>query len=274
MEQPPTDLAFRAVRIRGMRDGEDTAIVLAGSPGEMSSMLGTMTSERLTERLRHELESPQLAVRPVIASLVGDYTAYFGTVWEYLPQHYEGASTLYGRWSGEWVTQQLLNAATRPSRRAPGNARFSGGSREAPRYDDPTLGALSARPRPPDEELRRLAREGATRLLISVDASGVTLRACWRREVENRARPLWFGPRVSVQLLAPGDTWRPFTADGVEVDDRTHRFLVWRDDDGQRALWLFHARLAGATVAESARLALAIRPDVRDDEMHRIVAEI
>lgn len=72
------------------------ALTLVGVPGEPTTWLAHRIERRLAG------EGPVL-----IAGISGDYLGYFTTGREYVTQQYEGASSLWGRASGEWVLQQL-----------------------------------------------------------------------------------------------------------------------------------------------------------------------
>jgi len=64
-------------------------LVLGTVPGEPSVTVGARAARVLREATG--------AARAVLLGYAGDYCGYVTTPEEYLAQHYEGASTLYGR---------------------------------------------------------------------------------------------------------------------------------------------------------------------------------
>lgn len=77
-------------------------VAIAGCPFELNTEQGRRTQEALLETLR------PLGVRKVILSTHSNaYSQYVTTREEYAAQHYEGATCLFGPWSGSALTQEL-----------------------------------------------------------------------------------------------------------------------------------------------------------------------
>jgi neutral ceramidase len=74
-------------------------MVLATVPGEPSVTVGA--------RIARTLQAATGASRAVVIGYAGDYCGYVTTPEEYLAQHYEGASTLYGRNVATHITALL-----------------------------------------------------------------------------------------------------------------------------------------------------------------------
>jgi hypothetical protein len=269
MEAPPATLAFRVVRFAGTVAGAARQVVLAGMPAEVSTLLATQTAEGVRAAVR-AAHGADVDVPVVVASLVGDYAAYFGTPWEYLAQHYEGASQLWGRWVGAWSQHVVTGLATATSTRATGIARFSGGAALKPRTADPTGDPVP----PPLPRLKRLADRKHNDLEVREIGSGVwEINAAWR-DGPDPGRPLWAGPRVAVEVWEAG-AWCPLVHQGVKVTDRTHPMLVFKDD--LNGPWLFRVALDGMNLS-GGRIALRITPDLREPQkqvrVHREGAEL
>jgi hypothetical protein len=84
----PSELPLQLMRIG--------ALVIAGVPGEMTTMAG----RRLREALKKQYDQARPVSRPVesvvISGYANAYSQYITTPEEYAMQHYEGASTLFG----------------------------------------------------------------------------------------------------------------------------------------------------------------------------------
>ncbi len=100
----PMTLPLRLIEVGG--------VTVLGLPGEPTTWLAAGLEDLL-------LESGAKAVMP--AATCGDYAGYFTTEREYEQQHYEGASTLWGRFTERWLKQQvksLVKSAGTPAGRA------------------------------------------------------------------------------------------------------------------------------------------------------------
>jgi neutral ceramidase len=87
---------------------------LASVPGEMTVAMG--------RRLRSAVLAavgPLGVTRVDVAGLANEYLSYFTTPEEYEEQHYEGGSTMYGRWSSYFILDSLVDLGTRLATAAP-----------------------------------------------------------------------------------------------------------------------------------------------------------
>lgn len=100
-------------------------VLLAGLPGEPTVMLASA--------LRDELNAPSL----MVCGVTGDYAGYLTTPREYESQHYEGASTIWGRWSGDWVVEQFVSLQTQGSTPVANEIVFNLRPVSAFRFDQP-----------------------------------------------------------------------------------------------------------------------------------------
>jgi len=89
-------------------------IVFCTFPGEFTTMLGYNIKRSLAEKLKTDR-------LPIPVGLANEYLSYFTTPEEYDAQHYEGASTLYGKPSGLLIEQSLVSLSEQPA-----NKKFSG----------------------------------------------------------------------------------------------------------------------------------------------------
>jgi hypothetical protein len=229
----PTPLPVRVVRL----DGPDSAgkarrIALAGLPAEISTLLGYEAARALEASLGG-------GARAFVAGPVGDYCSYFSTVWEYVAQHYEGASSPWGRWSGDWLVAKLLEAAKTGARPPVGSqARFTG------KVGSPKRGLRGVRKMgggqdPERPSLGHPALEALQGDVVSV--TGGVARGAWT-EPTAASRPLWNGPLVEL-LDAQGSVVR--TTSGLAVQDVLVPTLVWceESEDGKTRLWRWEMRL-------------------------------
>jgi hypothetical protein len=95
----------KAVPLAALRIGDR---VIATIPGEMTEEMG--------KRVRAAVfgATQGAGIRTVVLSgLANEYLSYFTTPEEYQRQHYEGAATLYGRYSSNLLKQSLTDLAAR-----------------------------------------------------------------------------------------------------------------------------------------------------------------
>jgi neutral ceramidase len=88
--EPPSRVAVRVLRIGG--------VTLVGVPGEPT----TKTCDRIRARVGGDV---------LVCGYTGGYVGYFPTPEEYEHQDYEGNSTLWGRWTGDWIVEQVGRCA-------------------------------------------------------------------------------------------------------------------------------------------------------------------
>jgi neutral ceramidase len=105
---------LRVIDIGGLR--------LATVPFEVSTTLGL----QIVAALEAQATTP---VRALFATVAGGYASYAVTQDEYMEQHYEGASTLWGSPTGSWLTEQVLKlAASKATPQRPEPCSFGEGS--------------------------------------------------------------------------------------------------------------------------------------------------
>jgi hypothetical protein len=103
--RPPSVNVPRAVPVIALRVGD---LLVVRVPGEMTVGMG----ERLRNATLAATRSAGIA-RVVISGLANEYLSYYTTPEEYQAQHYEGGSTLYGRYSSNLVRDVLVDLARR-----------------------------------------------------------------------------------------------------------------------------------------------------------------
>ena len=145
----------------------------------------------------------------VISTVTGSYTSYLTTEKEYLRQHYEGASTLWGRNTGAWC----VRAVEQLSRSTPWPGKIGS------RADFST-----------DRHRRKLGRSPwlPTRTAMAeAELHGDLLRVHWR--AQNRARPA-IGPDVWFRLVVQNQdgSWAECLWNGLAVTERTGDASVQR----------------------------------------------
>ena len=87
----------------GVYSIDDVALVTL--PGEFTTTLGGRIARGVANAVGSDPE------RTVLVGLANEYLAYFTTPEEYDAQHYEGASTIYGRWAGRVVLDVIVQLA-------------------------------------------------------------------------------------------------------------------------------------------------------------------
>jgi sugar phosphate isomerase/epimerase len=198
----PNAVPLFAVRIGGR--------ILVSVPGEMSAGMG----RRVREAVRDATGVPA-----TIAGLANEYLSYFVTPEEYDQQHYEGASTLYGRATSVLIQMSLTDLAQRLVRGepAPEPHPFDPVNGVSPDGAPFPLGAeageITAQPqdverlqhatfswrggergfdRPLDAAFIRVERRGKRRWTKSADDLGMAI--AWNQDAENVYRVQWEVP--------------------------------------------------------------------------------
>lgn len=213
---PPSRPAIGVYRLGPLR--------LAALPGEFSTVQGRRIAQGLAPRGGSEADV-------VLLGLANGYAYYFTTPEEYDLQHYEGASTLYGRWAGPHLQSRLTRLA--------GELEMEIAEADAYVFEHRTGVRRTS-------DTRRLIRlpdrldEGTRPVEAAVPGDAGVVpppRTCWRDAVPrlgNRgvgacasSRGGWecATPRVGIEVRASG-AWRPHLHDGVPEDDRGLRFLT------------------------------------------------
>lgn len=180
--------------------------VMVTVPGEMTVEMG--------RRLRDAVEAvgePHGVKRVVIAGYANDYLHYFTTPEEYEQQHYEGGSTVFGKFSSYVVRDSLvdLTAALVDDKPAPEPHPFDETNGVAPDYTpyDPGAGSGSVITQP--AATQRLTRAGFA----------------WQGGVRGLDRPL---DRAFVRIeRRSGGKW-------AEVADDLGLSIIWRIDANGR----------------------------------------
>jgi neutral ceramidase len=194
---------------------------LAALPGEFTTVQGRRIAAALAPAGGRREDV-------ILIGLAHDFAYYFATPQEYDLQHYEGSSTLYGRWSGAYVQAALARLA----------ARLDGGSGDAAAYAfDHRTGARRT------SDARRLAKpparlDAGTAAIAGPDAEAARHpRVCWRDAVPRlalrgagpcaAARGGWecATPGVAMQIETPAG-WSPLRHRGVPEDDEGLSFLT------------------------------------------------
>ncbi|MGH1347024.1 MAG: neutral/alkaline non-lysosomal ceramidase N-terminal domain-containing protein [Nannocystales bacterium] len=174
-------------------------------PGEVTTILG--------QRIEQRVDSPRTTLGPTISvGLAGEYVSYFTTPEEFDLQHYEGASMMYGRLSGEVLAETAEALAAKPWVDGVGTYDYRGRGRTS-------LPALR-------KKLRRPAKTAA-----KVVADTLEVRAA-----------------VTVSFDDKGPRW-PEAAGGsttprVHVQVQGDEGWQWLDDDDGDALVLYVTKVA------------------------------
>ena len=200
---PPVATFPGAVPLMVIRLGDR---LLASVPGEMTVEMGRRTRAAVLAAARG------LGVRRVvIAGYANEYVHYFTTPEEYDKQHYEGGSTLFGRFSSNLIRDELAGLAGRMARGEPAQEPAAFDPRNGLAADDTPYGTGAAHGAPlgqprPVERLQRAAFS-------------------WQGAARGLDRPL-DNPFVTVERR-DGRRWRAVADDlGLE--------LIWRVDDSGR----------------------------------------
>jgi neutral ceramidase len=211
---PPVRVGVGVYRLGPLR--------LAALPGEFTTVLG--------RRIANDLAPPGGNREDVVLlGLAHDYAYYFTTPDEYDVQHYEGAATLYGRWSGTYVQVQLSRLAHQLDASDGGEAyAFHHHTGAYRRIDTRRLRQSPAR-----------LDAGTAPVVGAQGGEGATgpPRMCWRDAVPRLAgqssspcagtRGGWecATPRVRMQVETPAG-WRPHLRRGIPEDDEGLSFVT------------------------------------------------
>ncbi|HEV8324671.1 MAG TPA: neutral/alkaline non-lysosomal ceramidase N-terminal domain-containing protein [Myxococcota bacterium] len=254
----PTFLPLRLVRlvpaaVSGPAAGPGPVpgeLALAAVPAEPTAFAALAVADAVRARFGR----PALPV--VVASPAGDFGSYFSTEDEYRAQHYEGASVIWGRRSGAWLTRAFdaLAAAPAPTPAPAGNAVFNA------RLDQTHIRLAGENADVPmtaelrDPALRAdAAQHGAAFRASRTDPSAVLLRGAWRG-ARDANPPLRAGAFVVVEVESAPGTFSPLVVGGARVDDRNFGVLVVRLPRAHDALWLWSLPLRDAGALAGKRL--------------------
>ncbi len=196
---------------------------LVGLPGEPDTWLGVL----LRERVRQEQGDPTKPV--LVAGPCGDYVGYLATRPEFEAQHYEGASTLWGRWTSDWLQEQVTHLA-----------RFGGA---VPGPDATFAGPVgSSETALPKRKPRLWFSSAPSHAEARIRGGRLHLSGWWAADRNTSALPhTWeISPLVQIELWdPPSSSWQPLELDGLPVNDATMPIAVeqvpgWR---GVRWCW-------------------------------------
>ena len=216
--RPAAVLPIRLVTIVG----NYRTLQLAGLPGEPTTLFSGRMERMLLDRG---------ATAVMIAGVTGDYAGYFTTGREYDRQHYEGASTIWGRCTGDWLIEEVRDLA-------------------AGRVPPPTTEAFFESEK---DYARAVSVPGpATRPTLSfIDGE---LRGGWSapKEVSPAFGP---DPWILIEEIE-GDTWAPAMLGAVQVSDQSRAIFVERGLEGDRAIWGFRYAVPAAFAGRTLRFRL------------------
>ena len=192
---------------------------VATIPGEMTVEMGRRTRAAVLAAI-----APAGVKRIALAGYANEFLHYFTTPEEYEMQHYEGGSTLYGKYSSNLIKDDLTTLAGDIARGAAAPAPVSFDPRNGlfPDFTPYDAGAASGKVAAQPANVRRLRRASFA----------------WQGGVRGLDRPL-DRAFVSVQRLR-GKRWRAVTDDlGLEI--------LWRVDDNGRYSAEWQVPLSAAT---------------------------
>jgi hypothetical protein len=201
--QPPVADFPAAMPLMVVRLG-DRAI--ATIPGEMTVEMGRRTRAAVLAALR-----PAGVSKVTLAGYANEFLHYFVTPEEYDQQHYEGGSTLYGKYTSNVVMDDLagLAADIASGRDAPAPVSFDPRNGLAPNYTPYSVGAAAGKVAAQPRAVRRMRR--AT--------------FAWQGGERGFDRP--FDRRFVAVERRRGKRWRRVTDDlGMDI--------LWRVDDAGR----------------------------------------
>jgi neutral ceramidase len=219
--RPAPVLPLRLVTI----EGKYRTVQLAGLPGEPTTLFAGRMERMLLDRG---------ATSVMIVGVTGDYAGYFTTGREYDRQHYEGASTTWGRCTGDWLIEEVRDLAA---------------GRVAP------LAAAAF-----------FEAEGEYAGVVSIPGPAIRPTLTF---ADGELRGGWSASRVVVPAFGPdpwilleeldGDHWGPVMLGAVQVSDQTRAMFVERGVEGERAIWGFRYALPAAFRARTLRFRLVAR---------------
>jgi neutral ceramidase len=217
--RPAPVLPLRLVTL----EGAYRTLQLAGLPGEPTTLFAGKMERMLLDRG---------ATSVMIAGVTGDYAGYFTTGREYDRQHYEGASTLWGRCTGDWLIEEVRDLAAGKVAPLAAQAFFEA--------EGEYRGAVSIPGR-------------ATRPTLSF--------------ADGELHGEWSSPRHVVPAFGPDpwilleeldeDHWAPVILGGVQVSDQSRSMFVERGVEGERAIWGFRYVLGVAFKGRTLRFRLS-----------------
>jgi neutral ceramidase len=184
-------------------------LALVAVPGEFTTVLGT----RIRDAVNANIAPTPIGI--LIVGLANEYLSYFATPEEYEAQHYEGASTLYGKWSGAVAIDELTLLAKELKQGAPRPT----STRNYSYFPGFTFhfGALARA-----EDFRGSLLNDLSNILLD-QTTGLPLGTkaphfCWKEPAANYQLPIGI-PVVAVQTRETDGRWHSLVIDGIPEDD-------------------------------------------------------
>jgi len=197
------------------------SLAIATLPGEFTTVMGQRISRAVRHRMKDHPPDDVLLIGPA-----NEYISYFTTPEEYEEQAYEGASTLYGKISGELVRQKLGLLAERVNNGTPylqEEIRYLYQPGPIKRFGIKTLGQLGKFP-----------EEGLSPVLQNIETGLPALRTfpafCWDDRIQDlRSNAgIDFRATPTVAIFAKSmerHEWLPHIIDGIRENDSGLNFL-------------------------------------------------
>lgn len=214
----PDEFPVRVVRLGDL--------ALVGLPGEPTTFLAS----RIERRFTGPAAGAHGAKGVLVCGYAGDYCGYLTTPAEYEQQDYEGSSTVWGRWTGDWVVGQVEMA-----RRGDGTGFIP---RDFGNAGQVALTTRIKRADPPQSTRMAWKRRAGPR-------SGWLLTGSWcpiERDLAPLASPRNrpqddAGSLVILHVEKPGGGWEALEVFGEPVTDTTRAITVWVDQSPGRFGW-------------------------------------
>jgi neutral ceramidase len=207
--------------------------VVATLPGEITTV-GAWEIERALGSALPDAEEI------LVVGYGGDYGGYFTTEAEYREQHYEGASTLYGRNVHRYLLAfHLALAASGPQPPPSGTVAFRTTLKD-PAFDPRSITFSDPDPDPSDPE---------------IDPVSCQVRFSWRMHEQTHLVLAAEGPLVRLEE-EDGATWRTVTHLGRDFDDYWHNLRIRCEDPGR---WETTLVVPDAAVGRTLRIRVLAR---------------
>jgi len=193
-------------------------VSVATVPAEVTTVSGIRIREAIAERLGRK--------PVVVVGLTNSYIQYIATRDEYRYQHYEGASTLYGPGSSDFLISQFKCLATWLTSGRDGRCKL-----EQP-FDVNKLYAIDSSPSPVVSRMPAADNEEDPIQLNDVDVLPAPQDGVpgWMIQWKGTSpRDMACREKLAIQVIGP---------DGTVVDDDTGSSMELRYDDGWTVRWL------------------------------------
>lgn len=208
-------------------------LTLATLPGEFTTVMGRRVRISIADAIAPVTRQAQVdPKRVLLVGLADEYVSYFATPEEYALQDYEGASTLFGPWSGPFIQQELTALAGRPADRSASSASAAG-------YDMGPQRRFSASSIAPISYWTRNAYADVLQNLAGQPLKDPPMfdwsdaEPCLDPSSPGR-RPL---PDVWIQQLGRDGRWVSVIGDSPETDQGLDIAVILRDGRGGTGRW-------------------------------------